>query len=145
MARASLPGVIVPARLDYAVRASVTLARATAPWTKVADIAAEHGFSRKFLSQTLGALRDADLVSTRRGSCGGYALARPAGEITVADVFDAIATTSVDSGAPKADRNAWARIERTVRTGLDGLTLAELAGADARPGAGISPGRARRR
>ena len=144
--RNALPGVIVPARLDYALRAMVSLALASTERTKVDVIATDHALSRKFLAHTLTTLRDAGMVATRRGASGGYQLARPAAEITVAEVFDAIrgpeptvARTAPDgSQAAALSTTAWDRIEQTLRAGLGALTLAELTGTGSRatPGSG---------
>jgi Rrf2 family protein len=130
--------VIVPARLDYALRALVSLALASTERTKVDVIATDHELSRKFLASTLTTLRDAGMVATRRGASGGYRLARPPAEITVVEVFDAISVRVPDTAdaAPTANRAAvrsaaaWSAIEQTMRAGLGSLTLAELAGRE---------------
>src|SRR4051794_13925775 len=88
--RYALPGVVVPAQLDYAIRGLVSLALATDDRTKIEVLASDHGVSRKFLAQVLVELRNAGIVSTPRGSDGGYGLARPADEIRIIDVFDAV-------------------------------------------------------
>ncbi|MGZ4800516.1 MAG: RrF2 family transcriptional regulator, partial [Acidimicrobiia bacterium] len=69
--------MVVPAQLDYAIRGLVSLALATDDRTKIEVLAGDHGLSRKFLAQVLVVLRDAGIVSTHRGSDGGYGLARP--------------------------------------------------------------------
>jgi Rrf2 family protein len=145
-ARNALPGVIVPARLDYALRAMLSLAAASADRTKLEVIAGEHGLSRKFLAHTLTTLRDAGLVVTWRGATGGYRLARPASDISVAEVFDAI--SKVEPAGPTRNRpgasaaarttQAWSRIERAVREGLGAVTIAELV-APATPGRAPRP------
>jgi Rrf2 family protein len=146
MSRGVIPGVIVPARLDYAVRAMLSLAQASTERTKVDVIAIEHDLSRKFLAHTLTTLRNAELVVTRRGASGGYWLARPATEIAVVEVFDAIshgehayatAPSDGDDQGATGSAAAWWRIEQAVRTSLGALTLADLAAA-------ATPGRAPR-
>ncbi len=135
-ARNALPGVIVPARLDYAVRAMVSLALAPTERVKVDVIATDHDLSRKFLAHTLTTLRDRGLVATRRGTSGGYQLARPATEITMTDVFDAISTADRGASVPAQDGSqaavlstaAWNRIDQALRGGLGALTVADLAG-----------------
>ena len=86
--RHALPGVVVPAQLDYAIRGLVSLALATDDRTKIEVLADEHGLSPKFLAQVLATLRNAGIVLTHRGSDGGYRLARPPEEISVIEVFD---------------------------------------------------------
>ncbi len=54
-----------------------------------ATLAASTGTSASFLRTLLGELRDAGLVTTRRGPGGGSGLARPARQITLHDVFRA--------------------------------------------------------
>jgi Rrf2 family protein len=125
--------VIVPARLDYALLALLSLARAPAERTKVDVIATEHALSRKFLAHTLTTLRDAGMVVTRRGASGGYRLARPASEISVVDVFDALSVSRSPTARPNGHSStagsatAWRRIEDVVRTGLGALSIADLA------------------
>src|SRR6478735_3779530 len=53
-------------------------------------VAAAQGIPQKFLENILLDLRHAELVTSRRGVEGGYALARPASEISVADVIRAV-------------------------------------------------------
>lgn len=135
-ARHAIPGVIVPARLDYALRALLSLTVASTERTKVDVIATDHGLSRKFLAHTLTTLRDAGMVVTRRGASGGYWLARPAHEISVVEVFDAISRVQpAPVAAPSRNGNqaaalsatAWDRIEQSLRAGLGRLTIADLA------------------
>ena len=77
----------VSASLDYALRAMVELA-AVAPDTPVKgdEIAARQGIPSRFLAQLLAELRRAELVGSGRGYAGGYWLAVPAAQITVADI-----------------------------------------------------------
>ena len=57
---------------------------------KVERIATEQRIPRNFLENILLDLRHAELVTSRRGVEGGYRLARPATEISVADVIRAV-------------------------------------------------------
>jgi Rrf2 family protein len=54
---------------------------------QVPDIAASCNISKKFLDQILAELRHAGLVYSRKGKAGGYALAKPAGEIKVGHII----------------------------------------------------------
>ena len=78
----------------YAVRALIELARAkqTQPGkpVRLGDIAERRDMPLQFLEQVFAALRRAGLVRSRRGAAGGYSLARPADEITVLEVVDAL-------------------------------------------------------
>ena len=78
------------AKADYAVRAAVELAAAPDGPVKGETIAATQGISLKFLENILAELRRAGIVASRRGSDGGYWLAKPADEISVADVMRAV-------------------------------------------------------
>jgi Rrf2 family iron-sulfur cluster assembly transcriptional regulator len=139
--RYALPGVVVPAQLDYALRGLVSLALATEARTKVEVLASAHGLSRKFLAQVLVTLRNAGIVVTHRGSEGGYGLARPPEEIRMVEVFDALSPevaapsrVAAENGSRAAALTevAWDRLAATVHGALSGLTLADLTGADAR-------------
>jgi Rrf2 family protein len=56
----------------------------------VADIAAANAIPKKFLDAILGELRTAGFVHSRKGRGGGYALARPPGEIRVGEIVRAL-------------------------------------------------------
>ena len=73
----------VTARTDYAVRAMVQLSRGPA---SRGAIAAAQAIPAKFLESILLRLREGGLLVATRGTAGGYALARRADEITIADV-----------------------------------------------------------
>ena len=88
----------VSAKVDYAVRASIELAaaqeraadaRAARP-VKAEALARAQDIPLKFLENILQGLRQAGIVESRRGPEGGHMLARPANEISIADVIRAI-------------------------------------------------------
>jgi Rrf2 family protein len=83
---------MLSSRAKYAVRAAAFLARQKDParWAATIDVAAEEAIPRKFLEAIFVALRDADLVQSRRGAHGGHRLSRPAADISVADIIRAI-------------------------------------------------------
>jgi Rrf2 family protein len=54
------------------------------------QLATAQEIPQKFLESILIDLRHAELVASRRGAEGGYALARPAAEISLADVIRAV-------------------------------------------------------
>ncbi|WP_119678971.1 SUF system Fe-S cluster assembly regulator [Indioceanicola profundi] len=82
--------------------------------------------------------RDGIVVSTR-GAAGGYSLARPADRISVAEIITAIdgpiaLTDCVDGGEGSCGvqplcpmRGNWDKVNRAVRTALDGVSLADMA------------------
>lgn len=77
----------ITARVDYAVRAALELA-AAAPAALTCDaIANSQGIPSRFLQAILGDLQHARLVTSQRGREGGYRLALPADEISIARVM----------------------------------------------------------
>jgi Rrf2 family protein len=81
----------ISAKADYAVRATIELAAAgddaVVKGERLAD--AQH-IPLHFLENILGDLKQAAIIATRRGPEGGYKLARPASEVSVADVIRAV-------------------------------------------------------
>ncbi|MGN6696057.1 MAG: RrF2 family transcriptional regulator [Aquihabitans sp.] len=127
--RPTLRFVRAPSVVDHALHALVVLASAP-PGTslKIRELCEPQHLSRKFVAAALNDLRLAQLVGSRRGSNGGYWLARPADQITVADVFDAV-DVRTPTAAPGFDGtlDVWARAEREVRAGFEAVTIADLA------------------
>ena len=80
----------VSAKADYAIRATVELAAAGAGPVKGDRLAQAQEIPPNFLENILVDLRNAGLVASKRGAEGGYWLARPAEEITLADVIRAV-------------------------------------------------------
>src|SRR5919206_2519031 len=92
----------------YAVMAMVDLASrdpsvSVADPVCLADIAERQQLSQSYLEQLFAKLRRADLVSSARGPGGGYRLARPAGQIAIADIVAAVdepmVATRYDAGS----------------------------------------------
>src|SRR5437660_12787408 len=82
--------VRVSAKADYALRAVIELAASADGPVKGERIAQAQQIPLKFLENILGDLKHAGLVRSQRGAEGGYWLARPAEEITLADVIRAV-------------------------------------------------------
>ena len=84
----------ISAKTDYAIRALLALprrpGRSTGRPVSVDALAVRQTLPRKFLEAILGDLRRAGIVVSHRGSSGGYALARPAAQITLGEVFRAV-------------------------------------------------------
>ena len=78
-------------RAEYGVRVMVELARRDqdAP-VSLSDIADGDGMPLAYLEHLAARLRKAGLVESRRGARGGYLLARPAKDITMAEVVEAL-------------------------------------------------------
>ena len=84
----------ISAKSKYAVRALVELAERTGPAdhapVRLNDIAASREMPLQFLEQVFAALRRAGIVRSRRGASGGYILARPAEQISVLEIVEAL-------------------------------------------------------
>jgi Rrf2 family protein len=130
--------VRISAKTDYAIRALVEIAahgRADHAVTAEA-IAAAQGIPVRFLLNILADLRRASLVGSRRGPEGGWWLARPAHEITVADAVRAvdgqltpIAVVEPDSAGEATAQSVtdvWLAVRSSVREVLEAITLADL-------------------
>jgi Rrf2 family protein len=74
----------------YALRSLVALARAEGAQVTAGDLSTRAGAPRKFLEAILLELARRQIITSRRGKFGGYALARPASEITFAEVIRVI-------------------------------------------------------
>src|SRR5579871_6250273 len=78
-------------KAEYGVRVMVELARGRADEpVPLAEIAQRDGLPLAYLEHLVARLRKAGLVDSRRGSRGGYMLARPAAQITMAEVVEAL-------------------------------------------------------
>jgi Rrf2 family protein len=140
----------VSARSDYAIRAAVELARLPAHRAISAErVAMQADLPAKFLEAILTDLRHAGLVQTQRGAQGGCRLARPADQITVADIVSAVEgpigqvrgldpTELVYPDGNEAVRQLWTATQASIMRVLSGVTLANL--ADDRLPGGISKG-----
>ena len=81
----------ITAKADYAVRAALELAAAPdGEPVKGEQLAESQQIPLQFLEHILLELKHARLVRAKRGARGGYWLARPADDITVADVIRAV-------------------------------------------------------
>src|SRR3954452_20939759 len=83
----SLHTVRISAKADYALRAAAELAASGGGPVKGDALASAQGIPPKFLENILSDMRQSGLIRSQRGSEGGYWLARPAEEISVADVM----------------------------------------------------------
>jgi Rrf2 family protein len=76
-------------RADYALRAAIELAAAEARVT-AEQLAQAQDIPSRFLETILTPLRRSNIVRSQRGPDGGFWLARPAAEISLADIIRAI-------------------------------------------------------
>jgi Rrf2 family protein len=128
----------ISAKEDYALRAALELAVAGGGPLTREQLAQAQEIPTAFLQNILSELRHAGLVETQRGREGGFRLARPPDQITVADVVRAVsgplatvrgvrppALDYNDSSAPL--RVVWVALRANIRAVLEGVTLADLA------------------
>jgi Rrf2 family protein len=130
----------VSAKTDYALRAAVELAAAASDGTPVKGerLATSQSIPLRFLENILLQMRHAGLIESRRGADGGYKLARPPEEITLADVIRAIdgplagvsgqrPETLDFKGTSEPLRDVWIAVRASLRGVLEGVTLADVA------------------
>ena len=77
----------VSAKVDYALRAMTELTVASPSLMTAEQLATAQKIPPKFLESILAQLRNGGLVASQRGAVGGYRLAKPAEEISIADVI----------------------------------------------------------
>ena len=127
----------ISAKADYAVRAALELAAADGVPVKGERLAAAQDIPLQFLEHILLELKHARLVQARRGARGGYWLARPAEEITVADVIRAVEGPLANiheaapeelhyAGAAERLRDVWVAVRANLRAVLESVTLADV-------------------
>ncbi len=126
---------------DYAVRAVLALAlRPDGQRTPSGDIARQQTIPPAFLAKILARLAAEDIVSTQRGVNGGVTLARPAHDISLLQVIEAIdgpltlnRCTLHSSVCPRdatcAVHPVWVIVRSEVRERLDGIRFDTLANA----------------
>jgi Rrf2 family protein len=119
---------------DYAARAVLALTRhyPERAALRVDDIAAEQGVPPKYLPQIMLELKTQGIVRSVRGKAGGYLLARPPGEISLADVLRAVHGTVFDAAAlsgsdcPPELRRAWRKLQQSVEDAAGAITFQQL-------------------
>lgn len=82
--------MIISQTAEYALRAAVLLARADGMPLTTPQLAEASKIPGQYLSKVLQELRRAGIVSSQRGVCGGFLLARPASETSVLEVVNAL-------------------------------------------------------
>ena len=133
------------AKADYAVRAAVELASVgTGDPVKAEDVADAQSIPLNFLENILAELRRAGIVESRRGAAGGYLLARPPEEISIADVIRAVEGPLANvrgmspdaleyEGSAERLRDVWVALRANVRAVLEQVTLADVAKGELPP------------
>ncbi|MBM6400442.1 RrF2 family transcriptional regulator [Phycicoccus sonneratiae] len=133
----------ISARADYAVRALLVLAEdADGDVAHPADeLARRAGVPAKFLEAILGDLRRAGFVTSRRGSRGGYLLARDPHDVTLGSVLRTVDGPLAEvrgqrphethyDGAAQHLATVWVAARAALRDILDETTLADVLAGD---------------
>jgi Rrf2 family protein len=126
--------VQISAKTDYAVRALLMLAAQSPDLVKVEVLTEQQQLPRKFVEAILSELRRAGLVRSQRGTDGGYALARPATEITIGAVIRVVDGPLAEvrglrphettyTGVAEHLPDVWVAMRTALRTVLDETTL----------------------
>ena len=103
------------------------------------DIAARQNISVSYLEQIMALLKKAKIVTSSRGACGGYRLARPSGEISVGEVLRVLEGGLEAAVCPGNEsenscqgqelcvaRYVWKRINDSITEAVDTMMLSEL-------------------
>ena len=122
---------------DYGTMVLAQLAANDDGWSTAGQVADATHLGQPTVSKLLKSLVHAGLVVSARGVQGGYALARPAESISAAQIIDAlegpVAITECSSANGVCDLEsycrvgmAWQRINQSIRTALQQVSLADL-------------------
>lgn len=134
----------ITAKSEYAVRAMAELAAAEGAPLTAEQVATRQDIPLRFLFGILRELRLAHLVRSVRGPEGGYLLARPAEEITLADAIRAmdgplanVRDVSLSGleypGAAAVLPDVWRAVRASLRQVLEKTTFADLAAGELTP------------
>lgn len=106
-----------------------------------AEVAESTRIALPTVSKVLKTLQRSGLVTSTRGSHGGYQLAQPAAEITAAKILDALegpfaitecsgqhSSCGIESNCRVG--HVWQRVNSAIRRALNDVTLAQLAGIE---------------
>lgn len=123
---------------DYAIVVMSEMARRVGTVHTVAQLADRTGVPAPTVAKLMKSLTPAGLTTSHRGAAGGYALTRPATDITIADIVVAldgpIALTACVEGAGEECgveslcpmRGGWEKINAAIRGALEQVTLADM-------------------
>jgi Rrf2 family cysteine metabolism transcriptional repressor len=144
--------VMFSTKAEYGIRVMAHLARqadaadpeapAKAP-ISLGSIADAEGLPLAYLEHLVQRLRKAELVESRRGAHGGYTLARPAADITMAEVVsalegdiapiecitadaDGVLTCAREGAEPCPTKLLWTRVQGSIVRTLNEMTLDDL-------------------
>jgi Rrf2 family protein len=132
----------VTAKADYAVRAVIELAGSSQESPrKVDEVARAQSIPVSFLENILTQLRSAGVVRSQRGPEGGYWLAHPPAEVTLAHVIRAVEGPLVGvrgqppeeveyEGSAQSLNQVWVAVRASLRNVLERVTVADVASGE---------------
>ena len=120
---------------DYAVVVLAQMALRPGRLVNAAQVAQDTGVPQPTVAKVLNVLAKGGLIASQRGAAGGYSLARPAEEIDVAEIIQAMdgpiaLTACVEAATDSCSVESlcnWERVTTAIRTALSNVTLAEMA------------------
>jgi Rrf2 family protein len=132
------------ARVDYALRAAAELTVAGNHPVTAVQLAEAQQIPPKFLENILGQLRRSGLIRSQRGPEGGYWLAKPADQISLADIIRVIDGPLLGvrgerpehvgyGGAAQSLQEVWIALRANERAILEQVTLAHIASGELPP------------
>ncbi len=123
----------VSTRTEYAIRALLEIANQKGEALSAQKICANQTLPKKYVEHLLGSLKKAGLISSSAGSRGGYVLARPAPEISLREILEAVEDQNLELscafdkqyclGADCGLSRVFAEISQKQRRLLDGYSL----------------------
>jgi len=129
---------------DYGIVLLASFAERPDQTCNARELAEETGLPFPAVGKVLKTLASAGLLVSHRGAKGGYALARPPGEITVAEIIEAlegpIALMECSAGPGHCQKEAtcrvrdpWQTIHGAIRSTLSRVTLGGLVSTPGEP------------
>jgi Rrf2 family protein len=128
-------------KLEYACRALAQLAKSYdgKTLTRLDELAQREAVSANFLVQILNDLRRGGIIDSRRGASGGYTLSRPAQNINLRQIVEAVEpsqlqNTALDQGeSGTAVQRAWEKVSTRFAGSLEEISLEALASPPSEP------------
>jgi Rrf2 family cysteine metabolism transcriptional repressor len=128
------------AKGEYGIRAVLDMAlySQNGP-AQVKEIARRQAIPERFLEQVMASLRKAGLVESVRGAQGGYLLAYPPTQISLADIIQAVegpiapmkcVSEKAQNSCNRADlcvvRDVWREVQTSIVNALNSITVEEM-------------------
>lgn len=124
---------------DYAIVLMTHIVSTEDRWLNASELASQAGLPQPIVSKILKLLTRGGLLESHRGVKGGYCLAQPSSEITVAEIIEALegpisVTECIEESPGECSQEAfcrvrgnWQHINHVLRNALSEITLEEMA------------------